>query len=104
MFIDPVDSQSAAIHENNGERLAGGCHSFHQILFWLRQVDAGAIAAEEAGFAHRHLFTLKLARDAHNRDDDISVLRSRDRFRRRSIVRLCPDQFCMRLCRSCFHM
>ena len=53
--------------------------------------------AEKAWLAHRHLFALKLARNAHNRDDDISILRGLDRFRRRRIVRLGPDQLCVRL-------
>src|ERR1035438_4655924 len=95
--VDPVDSQGTAIHENNGQRLSGGCYCFHQFFFRLGKIDAGAIATEKSRLGDRHLFTLKLACDAHDRDDGIGVFRCCDGFRRRRAAVLRPDQFRMGL-------
>ncbi len=56
-------------------------NGFDQRFFRLGQVDAGAVAAEEARLIHRHLFAFKLAGDADDGDDDISIFRSGQRFR-----------------------
>ena len=52
---------------------------------------------EEAGFADRHFFALELTSNADHRNDDIGILRGGDRFGRRRVIRLGPDQFGMRL-------
>src|SRR5580658_5911398 len=95
MLVDPIDSQSAPIDQDHGERLARRGYRFYQVLFRLRQVDAGAVSTEEAGFTDRHLFSFKLARDAHNGNYDIRILCSCDRFRRWGAVCLGPDQLCL---------
>jgi hypothetical protein len=77
MLVDPVDGQGAAIHENHGERLAGGCHGFDQFFFRLGKIDAGAISAEESRLGDRHLFAFKLTCDAHDGDDGIGILSPR---------------------------
>src|SRR5580658_2532300 len=96
MLVDPIDSQSAPIDQDHGERLARRGYRFYQVLFRLRQVDAGAVSTEEAGFTDRHLFSFELACDAHNGNYDIRILCSCDRFRRWSVVRFGPDQLCLR--------
>jgi hypothetical protein len=63
----------------------------------LGKVDAGAISAEKAGFADRHFFALELTGDSDDGDDDIRVFRGCDRFRRRCVIHLGPEEFCMRL-------
>ena len=81
MFVDPVDGKSAAIHENDGDGFSGRNDSFHQIFFGLRKIDAGAISAEEAGFADRHFLALKLTGDSDDGDDNVGIFRGRDGFR-----------------------
>ena len=100
--IDPVDREGAAIHQNNGERLAGGGYRFDEIFFRLRKIDAGAVAAEKARFTHRHLFAFKLTGDADNGDHYIGILCRCDGFRRNRVVgpspRLVPQAPCRRCC------
>jgi hypothetical protein len=97
MFVDPVDGQGTAVHENHGERLAGGCHGFDQVFFRLGKIDAGAISAEESRFAHRHFFAFELARNAHDGDHNIGILCRGNGLWRRRIVVPGPDQFRMGL-------
>ena len=97
MLVDPVDSQGTAIHENDGERFAGGCQPFDQIFFRLGKINAGAISAEETWFGDRHLFSFKLTCDAHDGDHGIRIFRRGDGFRRWPAARFCPNQFRMGL-------
>ncbi len=95
MVVDPVDGQRTAIHQNNGERLAGGGYGFDQIFFRLGKIDAGAIAAEKSRFTHRHLFTFKLTGDADDGDHDIGILCRCNGLGRRRVVDFVPDQFAL---------
>ena len=49
------------------------------ILFRLRQIDAGAVAALESLLAYRHFFAFKFAGDSHYRNHNIRVLCRFDR-------------------------
>ena len=73
MFVCPIHRKRAAVGEDKDDRLAGRCHCFKQILFRFGKIDAGAVAAFEAGDAYLHLFAFEFAGDAENRDDDISI-------------------------------
>ena len=75
VIVDPIDSQSAAIHQDDRDRLAGGDDCFNQSFLGCGKVDAGAISAEKSGFAYRHLFAFQRTGDAHDGNDDIGVLR-----------------------------
>ena len=95
--VDPVDSQGTPIHENNGQRLSGGCHCFHQFFFRLGKIDAGAIATEESRLGDRHFFSFELTCDAHDGDNGIRIFRRCDGFRRRPAAVFRPNQFRMGL-------
>ena len=97
MFVDSVDGQSTPIEENDRDGFAAGGHSFHEVFFRLGEIDAGAISTDEAGFADRHFFALELTGNPYHRNDCIGILRGGDRFGRRPIIRLGPDEFRMRL-------
>jgi hypothetical protein len=77
--------------------LAGGRHRFNELFFGLRQIDAGAISAQESRFGDRHFFAFELTCDAHNGNDYIGVFRRGYRLRRRRVVRFGPNQFSVRL-------
>ena len=74
VFVGPVHGERAAVGEDKDDGLAGGGHRFKQVLFGLGKIDAGAVAAFEAGYAHLHLFAFEFAGDAENSDDDIGIL------------------------------
>ncbi|EGY01295.1 hypothetical protein AZA_88786 [Nitrospirillum viridazoti Y2] len=60
----PVHRQGRAVHQHQGHGLARGLDRLQQALLLRRHVQAGAVAALEAGNGHRHLLALKRRTDA----------------------------------------
>ena len=75
VFLCPVHGERASVGEHEDYWLSRGRHRFEQLLFRLRQINAGAVAALESLFAHRHLFAFEFAGDSQHRNHHIRVLR-----------------------------
>ena len=75
MLLCPVHGEGASVGEHEYDWLSRGRHRFEQLLFRLRQINAGAVAAFKSFLAHRHLFAFELAGDSHHRNHHIRVLR-----------------------------
>ena len=80
MFVGPVERYGAAALQHDDERLAGGGEGFKQFLLWRGQVEAGAVAAAEAGNLDGHLFAFELRREADKSHDDARLFGAGDGF------------------------
>ena len=71
MRLRPVHAQRAAVHQHHHQRLACAPDRFQQSFLRFGQVETGAVAAQKARLADRHLLALELARDSHHRDHNV---------------------------------
>ena len=75
MLLRPLHGERASIGEHYNDRLTYRSHRLEKILFRRGQIEAGAVATVEARLGHHHLFTFKLAGNAHDRDHYIGIFR-----------------------------
>src|SRR6185437_10573606 len=73
VLLRPVDSECAAVLQNDDERLAGGGDGFEKLLLHGGQLDAGTVAAGEAFEMHGHLFTFKGGSEADEGDGQVGL-------------------------------